>query len=145
MVVTAATAGQVITVVMVVKVEMPAVTPVEVMEDMEETAVKAETMGETGVKAEMVVQEITHQEGMVEMEAKGAVEEMLPEGMVEMEVREETVITRPEGMALQVEMVVTIRETTTGIIQGMLTEPETETGAVMANTNYKIKTEIHYA
>ncbi|MDJ6542215.1 hypothetical protein LEC33_23445 [Salmonella enterica] len=142
MVVTAATAGQVITVVMVVKVEMPAVTPVEVMEDTVETAVKAETMGETGVKAEMVVQEIIHQVVMV---AKGAEEEMLPEGTEEMEVREETVITRPEGMALQVEMVVTIRETTTGIIQGMLTVPETETEAVMANTNHKIKTEIHYA
>ncbi|EAO6253341.1 hypothetical protein FCJ58_24095 [Salmonella enterica] len=137
--------GLVITGVMVAKAETLVVTPVEAMVDMEGITGKAETMEETAVKVEMVAQAITHQVEMVVMEVKAAVEEMLPEETEGMEVREGTVITRQGGVVLPVEMGVTTRETTTGIIQGMLTVLGTETEVVMANTNHQIKTEIHYA
>ncbi|EHW1683282.1 hypothetical protein K2805_005158 [Salmonella enterica] len=130
---------------MVAKAETLVVTPVEVMVDMVGIAEKVGTMEGTVVKVEMAAQVITHQVEMAVMEVKAAAVEMLPEETEEMEVREGTVITRPGGMVLPVEMGGTTRETTTGIIQGMLTVPGTETGAVMVNTNHQIKTEIHYA
>lgn len=142
---TEGTEEQVTTVVMVAKAETLVVTPVEAMVGMEGIAAKAETMEGTAVKVEMVAQAITHQVEMAGMEVKAVVVEMLPEETEGMEVREGTVITRLGEMVLPVEMVVTTRETTTGIIQGMLMVQGTETEAVMVNTNHQIKTEIHYA